>query len=72
MCLCGHPAHHHAGGTRCGTTEVTGPPSPPDASAHLEHPGRNWHRCDCNMFDPLKQPGTGDQVQKPGKKDTTK
>jgi hypothetical protein len=47
---CAHPRHHHAGGNLCRTVTVTGPPSPPDASAHLEHPGRNWGRCNCTQY----------------------
>ena len=49
-CACGHATHHHAGGQQCHTVTVTGPPSPDNASAHLEHPGRNWYGCNCTQY----------------------
>lgn len=52
LCECGHRWFHHldGGAGNCRTVTVTGPPSPPDASAHLEHPGRNWRRCNCTQY----------------------
>lgn len=51
LCDCGHRWYHHASGAYCGTVTVWGPPSPSDASAHIEHAGRNTTRCECDAYE---------------------
>lgn len=48
-CHCGHPPHHHHQNV-CRTVTVWGPPSPADASAHIEHAGRNTTPCNCGDY----------------------
>lgn len=53
MCVCNHPKHHHTE-TRCGTTLVYGPASPPNMIPDGTHHGRTETVCTCQGFEAVE------------------